>query len=171
MTLFAPCFLTHVRPIISHKKKEKKNAYLVEILVLENIGREAPSIRPLDDKIQRLLHLAIQPPHVLVPIRLGQPLRGPLHRHDVLRRNDLSIVADPRCSVLEEALQDRLLRAEPVADPQLVVPGVRVLALVRPQLLGHSAAALLDLEAPVQLRRRVGLEVYARDEGRVEALL
>lgn len=142
----------------------------MEILILENVSREAPPIRPLDNEIESLFHLAIQPPHVLCLIRLGQSLRGPLHGDHVLWRNDFRIVTDPRGGILEQAVQDGLLRAELVTDSQLIVPGLGVLPVVRSQLFGHCAASLLDLEAPVQLRSRVGLEVYARNERRVQAL-
>lgn len=134
------------------------------------IGRELPPVPPLDDQIQRLLQLPIQPPHVILLVCLRLPLHRRLNSHNVLVRNHLRIIAHPRLRILEQPPHNARLVTQPIAHFQLVVPRLRVLALVHAQFLGDGALALAHFEVPVEAARRVRLEVYVGDEGRVEAL-
>lgn len=136
-----------------------------------NISREPPAIFTLDNKVQRPLQLPIQPLDILLLIRLRLTSQRALDGDHILSGDNLGVIANARLGVPEQALDQALLRAHLVADSQLVLPRARALAVVHAELLGHGALALPDLEVPVEPARRVGLEVDARDEGRVEPLL
>lgn len=147
-------------------------AHLVEVLSRwDDVGGEAPAIFALDNKVQGALQLAIQPPHVTLPVRLGLAPSRQLDGSNVLAGDELGILADAHLCILQEALDDALLAAEGVTNLELILPSRGALAMVHTQLLGDGALALGNLEIPFHAAGRVGLEVDARDEGTVEALL
>lgn len=134
------------------------------------ISRELPPLLPLNDQIQRLLQLSIQPPHVVFPVCLRLSFQRRLNSHNVLVRNHLRIITNPRLSILEQTAHNTRLVTQLITHFELVIPRLRVLALVHAEFFGHCALALVHFEVPVQAARRVRLEVYVGDEGSVEAL-
>lgn len=133
---------------------------------------ELPSaVLPLNNKIKRPLQLPIQPLHIRHLIRLRQPSNRPLNRHPLLSRNLLRVLANPRLSILQQRLRQRLGTRIPIPDAQLVVPRGGRAAVVLANLAGDDAVALAELDGPVELRGGVALEEGGLGEGEGEALV
>lgn len=141
------------------------------LLTGEDVGREAPAVLALDNQVQRLLELPVQAPHVIPVVRLGRARQRGGGLDEVLGRDELRVVADALLGVAQQRPGRRGRVRQVVAHQQLVVPGARAAGVVVAEVLGDGAAALADLEVPVEAPRRVGLVVDGRDKGRVDALL
>lgn len=145
----------------------------MQVLVRLHIpaGKLPAPLLPLDDKVNRPIHLAIQPLRVALLVSLGAPGRRPLDRDTVVVIDPLAILADPHLGIGEQHVHQRLGAARLLPQRRLVVPRVRRAAAVAAQLARHAAAALAHLEAPVQVCGRVALEEELLAEGRGEPLV
>lgn len=134
--------------------------YDVKVLTLwQLVSREAPAVLALDNKIQRPVHLAIQPLDVPLLVCFTLPLDGSFDRHEIRLWDHLRILTDSRLSILEKAVHDIVLTAQLITDHQLIIPRPAALALEDTELLGHGTFALLDLEVPIEAAGCVGLVV------------
>ena len=131
----------------------------------------SPLHLPLHNQIQRPIHQPIQPSHIPLLIRLGPPLHRRLHGHPLLRHDRLTVLTDAHLSVRQQPLHHDLRIRRRAADEHLVVPGHAAARVVAANVLGGHAVALAQLDAEVEVRRRVLLVVEGPAEGGRQPLI
>lgn len=125
----------------------------------------------LDDEIKSLVQLAIQSPHIILLIRLGPPRHRSLHGDPVLIRQDLTIITNPLLGIQQQLLHNSLGVARRAAHQHLIVPRHSSMGVIPPDILSGDTATFLQLDLPVQLGRRVFLEIHGRSEPRLQPLV
>lgn len=165
------------------RKDKKRHTYLVQTFVCRNHARGKHPLRLLlsaaldvlhlllHHKIKRLIQRPIQPLHIPLLIRLRPSRHRLLDGNPILSGDLLTIFRHSHLRISNQLLHHLFPAGRMRAHQHLVVPRHPAARVIPTNVLGGHAVALLQLDAPVQVRGRVLLEVEVLAEGRRQPLV